>query len=163
MGHKSFTATIEIGKLPEEVFNCLTEVTNWWSKDFGGSSKQLNDEFTIHHPGQHYSKQKLVEVIPGKKIVWLVTDSTLNWLHKDKHEWTSTKMIFEIIKARDKTILQFTHEGLIPEKECYEMCEKGWNMILKDWLFHFITTGTQSAEMTKATEIRNQMLADSTN
>lgn len=84
----------------------------------------------------------------------------MHWLQNDKHEWTNTEMIFEIITAGDKTILHFTHEGLIPEKECYSICEKGWSMIIKDWLFHFITQGTQSAEMTKAAEIRNQTLTD---
>ena len=39
------------------------------------------------------------------------------------------------------------------------MCEKGWTMIITSWLFHFITYGTQSPEMSKAAEIRNQMLA----
>ncbi len=153
---ESFTAIIEVSKSPQEIFNCLTDVTNWWSKDFEGSSKKLNDEFTIHHPNQHYSKQKLVEVIINKKIVWLVTDSTLYWLQDNKHEWTNTKMIFELTTAGDKTILHFTHEGLTPEMECYAICEKGWSMIIKSWLFHFITRGRESPEMDKAAEIRNQ-------
>jgi hypothetical protein len=38
-------------------------------------------------------------------------------------------------------VLHFTHEGLIPEKECYAMCERGWNMVIKDWLFNFVTVG----------------------
>jgi len=50
-------------------------------------------------------------------------------------------MIFEIITKGDKTLLHFTHEGLVPEKECYAMCEQGWNMVIKDWLFNFITVG----------------------
>src|SRR5436305_810235 len=83
---KNFTATIEVAKSPQHVFNCITDVTNWWSKDFEGSSSKLNDEFIIHHPNQHYSKQKLIEVPPDKKIVWLVTDSTLYWLEKNKQE-----------------------------------------------------------------------------
>jgi hypothetical protein len=157
---ESFSTTIEVAKSPQEVFNCITDVTNWWSKDFEGSSKNLNDEFIIHHPGQHYSKQKLVEVIPDKKIVWLVTESTLYWIQNDKQEWTNTKMIFEITTAGNKTMLHFTHEGLVPEKECYTMCEKGWSTIIKNWLFHFITCGTESPEMAKAAEIRDQMLAE---
>ena len=160
MENKNFTATIEVAKSPQHVFNCITDVTNWWSKDFEGSSSKLNDEFIIHHPNQHYSKQKLIEVLPGKKIVWLVTDSTLYWLEKNKQEWTNTRMIFEISNTGDKTVLRFTHEGLVPEMECYAMCEKGWNMIIKDWLFHFVTVGTPSAEMTKAAEIRNQLLKE---
>ena len=139
--NRSFTAMIEVAKPPHDVFNCIKEVPKWWSKDFEGNSSHLNDEFIIHHPGSHYSKQKLIEVIPGKKIVWLVIESKLYWLEKDETEWTNTKMIFEISTKGDKTLLHFTHEGLIPEKECYARCEEGWNMVIKDRLFNFITNG----------------------
>jgi hypothetical protein len=138
---ESFTTTIEVSKSPQHVFNCITEVPNWWSRDFEGSSKQLNDEFIIHHPNAHFSKQKLVSVIPNKIIVWQVIESTLHWLQKDQQEWTNTKMIFGIGTKGDKTILQFTHEGLVPEKECYTRCEQGWTMVITDRLFNYITNG----------------------
>ena len=141
MAKKNYTATIEVAKSPQDVFNCIKEVPKWWSKDFEGGSTKLNDEFVICHPDRHYSKQKLIEVIPDKKVVWLVTDSKLNWIEKDKYEWTNTKMVFEITTKGDKTVLHFTHEGLVPEKECYAMCEQGWNMVIKEWLFNFITDG----------------------
>jgi hypothetical protein len=89
----------------------------------------------------HYSKQKVVEFIPNKKIVWLVTESKLDWLEKDKAEWTGTKMIFELTPKGDKTIIHFTHEGLMPEKECYDKVMQAWNMVIKEWLFNFITIG----------------------
>ena len=138
----NYTASIEVVKSPQDVFKAITkDVSKWWGgKDLEGSSTKLNDEFIIHHPNTHYSKQKLIEVIPDKKIVWLVTEGTLHWLKKDKHEWTNTKMIFEITTKENNTVLHFTHEGLVPEKECYAMCEKGWSMVIKDWLFNFITT-----------------------
>ncbi len=141
MTNKNYTATIEVAKSPQDVFNHIKDVSKWWSKDFEGSSTNLNDEFIIHHPERHYSKQRLVEFIPYKKIVWLVTDSKLNWLENDMNEWTNTKMIFEITAKTDKTVLHFTHEGLVPEKECYAMCKCGWNMVIKEWLFSFITDG----------------------
>jgi hypothetical protein len=50
-------------------------------------------------------------------------------------------MIFEISSTGNKTILHFTHYGLIPVKECYAKCEQGWTMVIKDWLFHYITEG----------------------
>lgn len=140
MQNKSYTAIIEVTKSAEDVFNCIKDVSKWWSKDFEGNSAKLNDEFVINHPGAHYSKQKLVEVIPNKKIVWLVTESTLNWL-QDKQEWTNTRMIFDLTTNGDKTLLHFTHEGLVPEKECYARCVQGWDMVIKDWLFNYITTG----------------------
>jgi hypothetical protein len=139
MENTSFTTTIEVAKSPQDVFNRIKDVSKWWSKDFEGSSTKLNDEFVICHPGRHYSKQKLVEVIPNKKVVWLVTESRLNWLEKDEHEWTNTKMVFEITTNGDRTALHFTHEGLVPEKECYTMCEQGWNLAITERLFNFIT------------------------
>ena len=141
MANKNYTVTIEVEKSPQVVFDCLKEVPKWWSKDFAGSSTKLNDEFVVCHPGRHYSKQKLVEVTPNQKVAWLVTDSELEWIEKDKHEWTNTKMIFEITTRGDLTVLHFTHEGLVPQKECYEMCERGWNMVIKERLFSFITLG----------------------
>jgi len=156
----SIKATINVAKAPQEALDCITQVSRWWSKDFEGSSSNLNDEFIIHHPDQHYSKQKLIEVVPGKRVVWLVTDSTLYWLQGDKHEWTNTKIVFEIFTRGDKTIVDFTHDGLTSAKECYAICETGWHIIITKWLLHFITYGTSSPEMNNAAEIRNQILAD---
>ncbi|MCC8424067.1 SRPBCC domain-containing protein [Mucilaginibacter sp. UR6-11] len=138
---KSFTATIEVSKSPQIVFRSITsDVAKWWGgKDLEGKCTNLNDEFTINHPGAHYSKQKVIEVIQDRKVAWMVTESTLNWLKKDKHEWTNTKMIFTISAKGDKTILHFTHEGLSPEKESYAMCSKGWSTVIKDYLFYLIT------------------------
>jgi Activator of Hsp90 ATPase homolog 1-like protein len=141
MKSQNYTATIEVTNSPHDVFNHMNDVSKWWSKEYEGSSTKLNDEFIIRSGDRHYSKQKLVEVIPDKKVVWLVTDSKLNWIEKDKTEWTNTRMIFEITKKGDKTVLHFTHEGLVPEKECFARCEQGWNMLIKERLFNFIIKG----------------------
>jgi Activator of Hsp90 ATPase homolog 1-like protein. len=163
MATKSYSTTIEVAKSPIEVYNAILNVPKWWSKDFEGQCSSLNDEFIINHPNLHFSKQKLIEVVPGKRIVWQVIDSNLNWLKNDKQEWTNTKMIFDIGSKGDKTMLHFTHEGLLPERECYSSCEKGWNLIIKDWLYHLITTGTESKGMEKASEIRNQQFKNANN
>ena len=141
MESKSFSTTIEVSKSPQDVFSCINEVSKWWSKDFEGSSAKLDDEFVICHPGRHYSKQRLIEVVPYKKIVWFVTESELDWLEKDKTEWTGTKMIFKLTPKEDKTVIDFTHEGLVPEKECYDRCQQGWSVVIKECLFNFITDG----------------------
>jgi hypothetical protein len=137
----SYMARIEVASSQQDIFNHINGVSKWWSKDFEGSSTKLNDEFVIHHPGRHYSKQKLIEFIPGKKVVWLVTESKLHWLEKNGDEWTNTKMIFEITANGDKTVIYFAHEGLVPEMECYDRCRHGWDMVIKERLFNFITNG----------------------
>jgi hypothetical protein len=138
---ESFTTTIEVSKSPSDVFHCLTDVSKWWGgEDFEGNSTNLNDVFTVHHPGAHFSKQKLIEVIPENKMVWLVTESTLNWLEKT-HEWQNTRMIFELSMKENKTVLRFTHQGLVPQKQCFARCAEGWNMVINNWLLNFILSG----------------------
>jgi uncharacterized protein YndB with AHSA1/START domain len=137
---ESFTTTIVVAASPHEVFRRITtDVAKWWGgNDFEGAAAKLGDEFVINHPGAHYSRQKIVEIVPDKKVVWLVTESRLDWL-KDQGEWTKTKMIFEIATQGDSTVLHFIHEGLVPEKESYARCSEGWEMVIKDWLCTFIT------------------------
>jgi hypothetical protein len=141
MNDQSYRTTIRIANAPQDVFNRINDVSSWWTKDFECSSRKLNDEFRICHPWLRYSKQKLVEIIPGKKIVWLVTESKLDWIEHNKEEWTNTRMVFDINLKGDKTVLYFTHEGLSPEKESYARCAESWNIVIKDWLFNFITAG----------------------
>lgn len=139
----NYSVEIELARSSQDVFKAITDdVQKWWGgKDLEGSSTKLNDEFIIHHPGAHYSKQKLIEVIPDKRIIWLVSESYLHWLKKDPREWARTKMVFEITGKGGITVLHFTHEGLIPEKECYVSCSQGWDMVIKNWLFNFIMHG----------------------
>lgn len=139
MNNKSFTLNIKVNKSPHEVFNCIKNVSKWWG---GNDLKGSIDEFTITHSGAHYSKQKLIEIIHDKKIVWHITEATLYWLQKNKHEWANTKLIFEIIPKGNKTKLRFTHEGLVPQLECYSRCaDEGWAVVIKDYLFNFIEKG----------------------
>lgn len=142
MENKNYQATIEVTNSPEEIFRHITDnVAQWWGgKDLSGSSTHTNDEFIVNHPSAHYSKQRLVEVIPNKKVVWLVTESKLSWL-KNQEEWTNTKMVFEISETNHSRLLHFTHEGLVPEKESYAKCSEGWNMVIRDWLYTLIMYG----------------------
>ena len=154
MKNQNFTTTFLVDQNPEEVFNAIKNVRGWWSglysEEFEGETNKLNDEFTFRAgDGAHYSKQKLIELIPGKKIAWLVTDSNLNFL-ENKNEWTGTKIIFEIsgpdsYRGGNKTQIRFTHEGLVPKVECYESCAPSWTKYLNEKLLNLISKGKEQA------------------
>jgi dienelactone hydrolase len=146
--NQTYTATIELAKSPHHVFECILDVPKWWGgKDLKGRTRRLGDEFTITHGDVHYSRQRMVELVPDRKVVWLITESTLAWLERDKHEWTGTKLVFEVAPKDDGTALQFTHEGLVPEQECYSRCSEGWNLVIKEYLANFIAEGRVAAQL----------------
>ena len=141
MKTQDLTLTLLVDKTPEEVFNAINNVRGWWSETIEGGTNKLNDEFIYRYKDMHYSKQKLTTLIQGKKIVWLVTDSSLYFLEKDKGEWTGTKIVFDISKQHNKTLITFTHVGLGPACECFGACLKGWSHYIHESLLNFINTG----------------------
>lgn len=135
-----FTTTFFVNQTPAEVFNAVNNVRGWWQGEIDGSTDKLDDEFTYRMKDFHFSKQRLIEVVPDKKVVWLVTDSKLNFL-KNKSEWTGTKISFEISEINSKMQLRFTHLGLVPGIECYGSCSNGWSKLIQESLLSLITTG----------------------
>ena len=139
MANQDFTTTLQVGQTPDEAFEAINNVRGWWSETVEGGTQLLNDEFIYRHKELHYSKQKLVEVVPGKKVVWLITDSSLSFI-QNKSEWTGTKVSFEISQQDGSTQVRFIHHGLDPRQECFDSCSYGWTYYLNS-LQKLITTG----------------------
>lgn len=135
MASQNFEYSFITSKNESDVFTHLLNPNNWWVGLFGetieGNSENLNDEFSFKAgDGVHYSNQKLIELVSGKKIVWLVTQSNLSFL-KNTNEWAGTKICFEIEKVNDKSMIRFTHDGLIPTIECYGSCSGAWTQYME--------------------------------
>src|SRR5207253_3203684 len=87
-----FTTTIAVNKTPKQVFDAINNVRGWWSEEIEGSTDKLNAEFKYHYKDVHRSKMKIIEFVPGKKVVWLVLDNYFKFT-KDTSEWKGTKII----------------------------------------------------------------------
>jgi hypothetical protein len=135
-----FTTTILVDQTPKQAFDAINNVRGWWSEEIEGSTDKLNGEFTYHFEDIHHCQIKLTEFVPAKKVVWLVMDNYFKFT-KDKTEWTGTKIIFEISSKDQKTEIRFTHQGLVPEYECYEICQNAWTQYIQQSLYNLITKG----------------------
>lgn len=150
MTTQDFTTIILVDQTPEEAFNAINNVRGWWSEEIEGNTDKPGDIFNYHFEDIHRCRIKLTEVIPDKKVVWLVLDNyfkpgifgeTSSPLHNNKSEWTGTKISFEITGKDNKTQVRFTHLGLVPDYECFEVCSNGWNHYIRQSLLSLINTG----------------------
>lgn len=140
MKTSDYTTSILVDQTPEQVFAAINNVRGWWSGEVNGDTDKPCVEFTYRVPDMHFSRQLITEFIPGKKVVWHVSDATLNFV-EDKDEWKGTDIVFEIAKKGDKTQVSFTHKGLVPSFECYNDCSTGWGMLIDRNLRNLIATG----------------------
>lgn len=140
MATTDFTTTLLVDQTPHEVYLAVNNVRGWWQGEIEGVTDKLDVEFIYRMQEFHFSKQKLIELIPDEKVVWLITESRLHFT-KDKEEWTGTKIIFDISVVHDKTQLRFTHQGLVSEIECYGACSNAWSQLVQQSLYSLITTG----------------------
>jgi uncharacterized protein YndB with AHSA1/START domain len=140
MDNQDFTTSILVDQSPKEVFDAITNVRGWWSEEIEGGTAKLGDVFKYHYKDVHICKMKLIEVIPNKKIVWDVLENDFNFT-TDKSEWVGTKVIFEINQKDNKTEVRLTHQGLVPDYECYDICFNAWTNYIQNSLYNLITTG----------------------
>ncbi|GGX29374.1 ATPase [Aquimarina muelleri] len=139
MDNQNYSATILVEQSPEIVFKAIQNFKGWWSEDIEGKTNQLNEEFFYHYKDVHLCKIKLIEMVPNRKLVYHIIDNQFSFT-KDKSEWINTQLAFEISTNDSQTKVKFTHKGLVPEYECYQICEDAWSNYIKKSLYDLITT-----------------------
>jgi hypothetical protein len=140
MTKQNITYAFTVDKAPDQVFAAINDVRAWWSGDIDGVTDKPGAEWIYRYKDMHRSKQRIVELIPGKKVEWLVVDSYLSFV-KDRTEWNDTRIVFDIAAKGNTTEVKFTHVGLAPDIECYEACNDAWGSYIKGSLRDLITTG----------------------
>jgi hypothetical protein len=139
MDNHNLSIVVQVESDSQLAFDSINNVTAWWTANLEGGTSALNNEFVVQFGDVHFSRQKIVEMIPAKKVVWLVTESRLNFV-ADVQEWTGTRIIFDVISENGITYIRFTHEGLVPQVECYDACSGAWSQYMVS-LQQLINTG----------------------
>lgn len=137
---QNLTFAFSVDQTPQEAFAAINDVRAWWSGNIEGITDKPGAEFTYRYKNIHHSKHKITEFIPGKKVVWLVLDSSLSFI-EDKTEWNGTQIIFDIASKGGKTEVRFSHVGLVPEVECYDGCSNAWGSYINGSLKNLIAKG----------------------
>jgi hypothetical protein len=134
-----FSTILSVDQAPDQVFAAINNVRGWWGTDIEGSTDSLGD-FTYRHEDIHLCTIRVTELVPAERVVWCVVDNFFAFT-KDKTEWNDTEIRFEIARRGGKTDLTFTHIGLVPEYECFDVCSSAWGFYVNTSLRGLIRTG----------------------
>lgn len=140
MTSQNFTTTFLVDRTPHEVFAAINNVRGWWSEEIEGVTDTLGAEFAYRYRDTHRCRMKVIEMIPGKRVVWRVLDNYFDFID-DQTEWKDTEIIFEISQESDMTAVRFTHVGLVPAYECFDVCSNAWSSYINGSLRQLIIAG----------------------
>ena len=137
---KNYTRTFSVDRTPLEAFEAITNVRGWWSEDVEGVTDQVGAEFKYRNKDIHRCTVRVTELVPGRKVSWLVLENYFNFI-EDQTEWEGTEVVFDIVEKEGGAEVRFTHVGLVPEYDCYDVCTNAWAGYLNGSLPNLINKG----------------------
>jgi uncharacterized protein YndB with AHSA1/START domain len=144
----SYTKTLTVAAVPEEVFAALTDpdqVTAWWSAKSTTGSGQAGGELQITFGTEEWpTVMRVLAAHRPDVVVWEVTASPLI------PDWQGTQPTFTMAPAGDGCRLNFTHHGLAPALECFELCNVDWGRFLARLAAHAAQHGRAATPVQNA-------------
>jgi hypothetical protein len=137
---QGFTTTFVVERNPQEAFEAINDVRGWWSEEVEGVTDQVGGEFDYHYQDVHRCRIRVTELVPGRRVTWRVLENHFDFIG-DQTEWRDTEVIFEISEVDGGAEVHFTHAGLVPQYECYDVCSNAWGGYLSGSLRNLINTG----------------------
>ncbi|KAB2349109.1 SRPBCC family protein [Actinomadura rudentiformis] len=137
---QNYTTVFSVERTPQEAFEAITNVRGWWSEGAEGVTDQVGGEFVHRYKDVHRCTVRVTELVPGRKVTWRVLDNYFNFI-EDQAEWKDTEVVFEISEKDGGAEVRFTHVGLVPQYECYDVCTNAWGGYISGSLRNLINTG----------------------
>jgi uncharacterized protein YndB with AHSA1/START domain len=140
MTHSSYTTSFTVDRTADQVFDAINDVRSWWMTKVEGDNRAVGDEFSYRVPGVHFCTMRVTELRPGARVVWQVVDNHMSFID-DQSEWLGTEIRFELSEKDGATELRFTHDGLVPSYECFDICRNAWTFYVGESLRSLAATG----------------------
>lgn len=137
---QSYTVTFTVDRTPQQVFDAINDVRGWWSQEVVGVTDEVGGVFRYRYQDVHRCTVRVTELVPGRRVAWLVEDNYFDFV-QDQAEWEGTAIVFDITDTDGGAEVRFTHVGLAPQFECYDVCSTAWGGYVDGSLRDLITTG----------------------
>ncbi|HTJ40080.1 MAG TPA: SRPBCC domain-containing protein [Dactylosporangium sp.] len=139
MSENDYTAVITVDSSRQAAFDAAVNLRAWWSEEIVGDTDKLGAEFDYHYQETHSCRMRVTEYVPGRRVAWLVLDNHFSFTSDE--EWVGTTVEIDLAEQDGRTEVCFTHRGLVPSHECYEVCQQSWDFFVGTSLLELITTG----------------------
>ena len=80
MKHQDYSYTVTAKVTPEQAFERISRVADWWTKGFTGAAQKVGDAFTVRF-GETFVDFAVVDLVPARRIVWRVSLPLLSHLN----------------------------------------------------------------------------------
>jgi uncharacterized protein YndB with AHSA1/START domain len=138
MSRQSYSTEIQIAAKPESVYKAITkDIDKWWT-ELSNQALQVGDPSVVRFEKKTSWVMTVSEAFHNRLLVWKVAEA-----HHDiegiakKDEWKGTIIKWKIVENETGSKVTLTHHGLVPELECFAICQAGWSYFLgslKDYL-----------------------------
>ncbi|TDC67910.1 SRPBCC domain-containing protein [Actinomadura sp. GC306] len=107
-----------------EVYRALTGVdglADWWTADTRGEGDEVGGVLRFRFGAGGFD-MKVLELVPGKRVLWEVVDGP--------EEWLGTHVAWDLSEAEEYTVVLFRHEGWKEPVEFMHHCSTKWAVYL---------------------------------
>ncbi len=141
MSEESYSKHFFVSAKPELVYQAITkEIDQWWT-ELSNEALHVGNKLTVQFEKTTTWGMTVSETLTNQFLVWQVTEANHDFENiSTKDEWKGTTIRWKIEENETGSKIFFTHEGLVPTLECYEICEGGWGYFLES-LKNYLETG----------------------
>lgn len=158
MSDQSYTTSFTVDRPAIDVFNAINDVRGWWNEDITGEADAVGAEFTHLVKDIHRAQIQVTELVPGERVTWRVLDNWMSFI-QDQSEWKGTEIRFDLSEKDGATEVRFAHVGMVPDYECFDVCNIAWSHYIGVSLRRLITNGEGRPNASPGERNHSQVLA----